>query len=100
MILQWVLFNVITCMVPTIIAAMFRLGVNSTFSWGLEVCLTYGMATHKNVGKCNHGSKDLECSGLFRCKAAQFTSFVQKRIPYREYVPDVGGRLVTKCCAC
>ena len=51
-------------------------------------------------GKRNHGNKDLECSGLFRCKAVQFTSFVQKRIPYREYVPDVGGRLVTKCCAC
>ena len=44
MILQWVLFNAILCMVPTIIAAMFRLGVNSTFSWALEVCFTYGMA--------------------------------------------------------
>ena len=51
MILQWVLFNVITCMVPTINAAMFRTGVNGTFSWGLEVCLTYGMATHKIVGR-------------------------------------------------
>ena len=30
---------------------MFRLGVNSRFSWGLEVCLTYGMATHKIVGQ-------------------------------------------------
>ena len=54
------LFNVITCMIPTIKTpsrVMIRLGVNSRFSWELEVCLTYGIVVQPQMSNTIMGAK-------------------------------------------